>query len=238
MKLAQVQAFGGHRVEQCQGQRDRSVQDVAHQGADALFAGKAQKQAHLLELCRYVVLNPLRAKAVPQLDSWCWSSYRATAGVAAVPEFLTVDWVLAQFGATRSPAQAHYRAFVKAGLGDHPWGRLKGRIYLGNEVFVKEHPLPAGDLAEIPRAQRQAGRPTLEEIFRNAGPDALPKAYTEHGYRMREIAEFLHVHYATISRRLRRLEQHSSTRGPVAPSVTAATQFPVSATGDMLDCKT
>jgi len=201
---------------------------VGHLFQSRYTAILVQKQAHLLELCRYVVLNPLRAKAALRVDSWRWSSYRATAGLAPVSEFLTVDWVLRQFGATRSQAQAHYRAFVKAGLGDHPWDRLRGRIYLGDEEFVKQQPLPAGDLVEIPRAQRQAGRPTLEEIFRNAGTDAIPQAYTEHGYRMREIAEFLGVHYATISRRLHRLEAergqaergqvlHSHTPDPVAP---------------------
>jgi len=56
------------------------------------------RDAYLLELCRYVVLNPVRAKSTRKPDSYRWSSYRATAGRAAVPWFLAVDSVLAQFG--------------------------------------------------------------------------------------------------------------------------------------------
>lgn len=39
-----------------------------------------EKGRHLLELCRYVVLNPARAGAVKTPGAWKWSSYRATAG--------------------------------------------------------------------------------------------------------------------------------------------------------------
>ena len=53
-----------------------------------------EKEGHLLELARYVVLNPVRAKMVRSARDWPWSSYRATAGMAEVPRFLTVSWIL------------------------------------------------------------------------------------------------------------------------------------------------
>ena len=45
-----------------------------------LFQGRykailIQKEAHLLELARYLVLNPVRAKMVATPDEWPWSSY-------------------------------------------------------------------------------------------------------------------------------------------------------------------
>ncbi len=52
------------------------------------------KQRHLLELCRYVVLNPVRAGMVPTADEWPWSSYRATVGQCVLPAWLRADWVL------------------------------------------------------------------------------------------------------------------------------------------------
>ena len=75
-----------------------------------LFQGRykailVEKQAHLLELCRYVVLNPVRARPHKRVGAWPWSSYRATAGLAPGPAFLTVDWVLGQFGQRRRRAQ-------------------------------------------------------------------------------------------------------------------------------------
>lgn len=45
-----------------------------------------EKQAHLLELCRYVVLNPLRVKAERRVGNWKWSSYLPTAGLALCPD--------------------------------------------------------------------------------------------------------------------------------------------------------
>lgn len=164
-----------------------------------------QKQAHLLELCRYVVLNPLRVTAGRRVEHWEWSSYRATAGLAPVPEFLTVDWVLSQFGQRRHQAQARYRDFVHAGLESRPWEKLRGQIYLGDDDFINRHAAVADNLMEIPRRQRQAIKPSLEEIFRTEGEQAIAVAYQE-GYGLKEIATFMGIHYSTVSRRLRWLE--------------------------------
>ncbi len=57
-----------------------------------------QKESYLLELARYVVLNPVRARMVRAAEQWPWSSYRATVGLCETPPWLTVDWVLAALG--------------------------------------------------------------------------------------------------------------------------------------------
>ncbi len=44
-----------------------------------------QKDSYLLELARYVVLNPVRAGMVRSAKEWPWSSYRAMVGQAPVP---------------------------------------------------------------------------------------------------------------------------------------------------------
>ena len=46
-----------------------------------------EKESHLLELARYIVLNPVRAKLVRHPRAWRWSSYRATAGEEEPPAF-------------------------------------------------------------------------------------------------------------------------------------------------------
>jgi putative transposase len=77
------------------------------------------KDAYLREVCRYIVLNPVRAGLVAHPREWRWSSYGATAGHALVPLFLTVDSVLSLAGMTaRSAAQRQYRQFVDAGIGE------------------------------------------------------------------------------------------------------------------------
>jgi hypothetical protein len=55
----------------------------------------------LLELARYVVLNPLRAGMIERLDDWPWSSYLATCGRTAAHDWLSTAWLLAQFGQSR-----------------------------------------------------------------------------------------------------------------------------------------
>jgi len=52
------------------------------------------RDSYLLELCRYVVLNPVRAKMVPRVGDYRWSSYRATVGMIEAPSYLACDWVL------------------------------------------------------------------------------------------------------------------------------------------------
>ena len=183
-----------------------------HRRVGHLFQGRykailVQKESHFLELCRYVVLNPLRVKAKGRVEEWKWSSYRATAGLVPVPGFLTVEWILSQFGAQRSKAQARYRDFVKDGLGDHPWEKLQGQIYLGSEEFIERHTKAKENIREVPRGQWQPARPRLEEVIKKHRNRAVMVAYREYGYRLREIAEHLGVHYATVSRRLREQER-------------------------------
>jgi REP element-mobilizing transposase RayT len=87
-----------------------------------------EKESHLLELARYVVLNPVRARAARSARDWPWSSYRATAGIGEAPEFLTTDWILARFHRSRARATNLYREFVKQGRGVDAWAELRGGI--------------------------------------------------------------------------------------------------------------
>lgn len=183
-----------------------------HRRVGHLFQGRfkailVEKESYLLELCRYIVLNPVRVKGNLKTGSWKWSSYRATAGLAPAPGFLQTDWVLGQFGKKRAQAQKRYREFVKEGLESRPWEELKGQIYLGSEEFIERHAPRDQRLKEIPRAQLRAAKPSLERIFAKSGEQGIALAYKEHGYRLHEIAAHLGVHYATVSRRLKQTEQ-------------------------------
>jgi REP element-mobilizing transposase RayT len=61
-----------------------------------LFQGRfkailVDRDAYLLEVCRYVELNPVRARSVRQPEAWPWSSYRAHVGLAEAPQWLDVE---------------------------------------------------------------------------------------------------------------------------------------------------
>jgi REP element-mobilizing transposase RayT len=85
-----------------------------------LFQGRFKSQLvisnwHLLELSRYIVLNPVRAGIRTSAAEWRWSSYRAAVGATAPPAFLELDWLLAQFGRELDAARATYERFVSEG---------------------------------------------------------------------------------------------------------------------------
>ena len=81
-----------------------------------------QKEAHLLELSRYVVLNPVRAHMVKHIEEWQWSSYPLIIQDSFTPEWLDTDWLLGQFGKQRAAARRAYIQFVYEGIGEEEKG--------------------------------------------------------------------------------------------------------------------
>ncbi len=188
-----------------------------HQRVGHVFQGRykaivVEKDSYLLELCRYVVLNPVRAGLVTMPDEWKWSSYKITANRTRVPEYLTIDWVLGQFSKHRATARKRYRKFVTEGVANPmtPWQKLSGQIFLGGDKFIsymQEFLRDSQDIKEIPRSQRYPGRPPLELFFSNiarenkkARNQGVVTAHIGFGYTLKEIGECLGIHYTTVSR--------------------------------------
>jgi hypothetical protein len=125
--------------------------------------------SHLLEVCHYVVLNPVRAKGVEVPERWRWSSCRATAGIERDHRCLTVDWVLGQFGSKKRAAEKRYREFVMDEMGGRRiWDDVKGQSILGDGDFVTrfvDYARGYEGVKEIPKIQRYLSRPSLAEIF-------------------------------------------------------------------------
>jgi len=110
-----------------------------------LFQGRfkailVEKDAHLLELARYLVLNPVRAGLTKSAGAWAWSSYRATAGIEKTPPWLETHATLESFGAVGSRAIQKFQNFVAEGRGCayDPWEQVEGQIYLGGDAFRRE----------------------------------------------------------------------------------------------------
>ena len=189
-----------------------------HNRVGHVFQGRfksilVEKESYLLELCRYIVRNPLRAGMVQNIADWKWSSYHATATGINKPEFLSVNWVLRCFTSNPKKAKQQYRDFVESGIttseGNTPWKNLTSQIFLGGADFIQEMQERVGnqiELSEIPRVQRWPGRPTLNEIF-NTPPtnkqqrnEGMAQAHLQHGYTLKEIGNHLGLHYSTVSR--------------------------------------
>jgi len=168
-----------------------------------------EKESYLLELARYIVLNPVRAKMVRR------SSYRATAGQVEPPEFLTTNWLLAQFD--RNPAEAirAYQAFVKQGRHVDIWEDVKAGMLLGGDSFIQSlRPLlrDVEENREFRREERLATRPTLKELFADVSDKAtrnelIHRAVRIHQYRLKEVGDHLGLCYSTISVIAKRVEE-------------------------------
>jgi len=105
-----------------------------HGSGGRVFQGRfkavlVERDGFLLELCRYIVLSPLRLKAVKNISRYRWSSFRATAGEVEAPAWLCTEWVLGHFGRSSCCAQRKYAEFVEAGIGlPSPLDKVKSQI--------------------------------------------------------------------------------------------------------------
>ncbi len=182
-----------------------------------LFKGRyksilVEKDNYLLELCRYVVLNPVRAKMVKNPESYIWSSYLATMGKVKIPDFLTIDWILVNFSQQISSARSLYQKFVQDDMGNgiNPWKKISGSVFLGSMDFViqiQEQYGPDKQITEIPRSQRYVGRPELEVIFpsgkiisNDERNRLIYLAHVTYGYNLISIAQVVGIHYTTVSK--------------------------------------
>ena len=137
--------------------------NARHERCGHLFEGRfkaviVEKESHLLELQRYIVLNPVRAGFVERPEEWKWSNYRATCGQASPPTWLEVSWTLRQFGGATAEARRAYIEFVEAAIGMSSVARrARNEFYLGGNEFLKEIAALIGSRScdeEIPVAQR------------------------------------------------------------------------------------
>lgn len=190
---------------------NKRQQRVGHVFQGRYKAILIEKESYLLQVARYVVLNPVRARIVKSLEAWKWSSYRGITGLEKPHPLLTIDWILGQFDKQRERAKREYREFVMSGIGSESiWKGMKGQSLLGGENFVKKligYVKGQKEIKEIPRQQRLIGRPGLESLFNKRSVTTKHKrnvkiieSVEKYGYDQREIADYLGLHYSTISR--------------------------------------
>ncbi len=116
-----------------------------HDRSGHLFQGRYKSvlvdgDSYLLELVRYVHLNPVRARMVTAPEEYPWTSHRAYCGREVIP-WLTTEPTLSMFSAKRASALRAYVAFIRDGLAGgrrpefHGEGVADSRVY-GDDAFV------------------------------------------------------------------------------------------------------
>ena len=188
------------------------------------------REAYLLEVCRYVELNPVRAGMVTAPQDWAWSSYRAHVGLAPLAPWLDTLGLLgyllgrdAEKPADHRVAARRYAALVTEGHGVDLWAKgLNRQIYLGGDEFVTRMQNQADALAKrnrsVPKAQRVAPK-TLAHWLRVSGSreQALHCAHVESGITMTALAAELGLTVARVSQLIAREEAKTNNDNePVA----------------------
>ena len=222
-----------------------------HNQPGHLFHGRyksiiLQKERHLLEVCRHVVLNPVRLHAVNQAEHWKWSSYRPLAFAETVPSWLYQDWLWAQFGSELSDPASAWRKYVTEGINaPSPWGNLRAGHYLGDEHFLQgiTNRIRKLPLDQVSAKFTNPGRPTTEKVLqlvaaasgtsetlllnRKAAPEAFQATVyllrRASNMPLREVADLADISQGRISQIQRQIEDNGgfSVSFPWARSLTS-----------------
>jgi len=185
---------------------NRKHERVGHVYQGRFKAIIVEKDAYLLELARYIVLNPVRARMVRTANQWPWSSYQATIGKVKPQGGLNSDWLLSCFAKRLPIAINRYKKFVAEGKNQpSPWNDLTNQVFLGSEKFIKKTKkyIPEDkDLSEINSSQKRPVAKPLEyysDQYKNRNK-AICEAFNSGGYSMKEIGIHFKLHNSTISR--------------------------------------
>jgi len=97
---------------------------------------------------------------------------------------------------------------------------VKGESILGEGDFIDQfigHVRWYEEIKEIPRGQRYLGRPGFEDLFsekvvrdRKMRNKRVAAAVGEWGYSQREVADYLRLHYSTLSRIMKEREKSTN----------------------------
>lgn len=194
----------------------------AHRRRGHVFQGRykavvCDRDSYLLELVRYIHLNPVRAGLVRNPGAWKWSGHNEYMGTAR-RGLIDPGPVLGELGSPRK-----YEAFLRDGLkgGYRPeWHPGDAAPFLGNETFVRRMAKPRR-LSSLRRPRPM--KVLLKEVARRAGLDAdtllhrgrsapivevrdqlIRRAVLEEGHRPVSVAAFLGCHASNVTRALRK----------------------------------
>jgi REP element-mobilizing transposase RayT/AraC-like DNA-binding protein len=205
---------------------------VGHVFQGRYHAILVDSDAYLVNACRYVELNPVRAGLVDSVDAWPWSSYRAHVGLARTPCWLATEalhgHLLGRDVTTqddRRRAEHLYADAVAAGKGADLWNDLRQEIFLGDETFAAASRTLASTrrlrCKEIAREQRIPSSDLADWLTPDRTRDeALRLAYSEGSLTMSEIARQANLSVSRVSRLIAAAERGQKARPDTAKGKT------------------
>lgn len=227
---------------------NRKLEKTGH-----LFQGRYKAllidaDSYLLELVRYIHLNPVRAGIVSAPDAFSWSSHRAYLGLEKLP-WLTTDWVLGQLGQSSAEAVGRYGRYAAEGLGegyrrDFHGGSFEGRA-LGSDRFIEEalvqaeEPVPwQPSLSLVLESVCAAYAVTRDELCSRSRERRISEARAAAALLVREteglalvdLGKLIHQELSSLSQSARRMElriQEDRCRGERFEVVKSKVENPI-----------
>ena len=137
-----------------------------------LFQGRykailCDREGYLLELVRYLHLNPVRMRNPIRVEKYRWSSHREYLGKSGAVAVET-STVLGQFGKSLSQARQGYIQFIAEGREDghqQKYYETTDQRFLGEQRFVEQVEKKAGAEREIDTEVRRVGFTRLLEVL-------------------------------------------------------------------------
>jgi putative transposase len=199
--------------------------------------------SYLLELSRYVHLNPVRTSLAERPEEYAYSSYRSYI-LPEQDDVVSRDRVWSMISGDRETAPARYREFVEEaipGAQETPLAKTYGGMILGGKDFVRHtlqgvkeghldrkeissrralaSPLEIGDIINVVKD----GLHVPEEELMKRGTARNVAIYLtklRSGYTNREIGEYFgHISYSAVTRICERLERAMKTERDLGDKV-------------------
>jgi REP element-mobilizing transposase RayT len=119
--------------------------NIKRKRAGHLFQGRyksivIEKDSYLLELSRYIHLNPVRAGIVQRPEDYNFSSYRSYI-VSEEETIVSREVIWGMISKKRNKAPARYKSFVESAISEpppDPFKRVYGGVILGKAPFIKD----------------------------------------------------------------------------------------------------
>ena len=171
-----------------------------------------ERERYLLELCRYIVLSPVREKMVRSAKDWPWSSYRGMVNPDKKHDCLTTDWVLSNFGKRQKTTIEKYRKYILEGKNQpSPFLKVRNQVFLGSDEFIEDMKSKVStgkSLKGNSKKKKQKPIKTLKYYqktykIRN---EAIAMAYLSGHYTLEQVGDFFDLSYATVSRVVKEFE--------------------------------
>ncbi len=189
-----------------------------HKRVGHVFQGRfkallVQDERYLLELARYIVLNPVRAKLVMRPTDWRWSSHDWLTGRRQAPPWADPSAVWARLASNAGAASRAFSEYLGRSHEAPAMGWSNDGV-LGDEAFKRartEVVATRRHAAEVPIAMRVVDRPPLSELLDGAwargGGDLdlqVDHAVTRWRYSQGEVARHLGINRITVARAIAR----------------------------------